>query len=178
MSRYVVEAERDGRFWFLRVVGRHDLFTQSLRLDQAEDMVRDLIAAMDDVDAESVEVEIQPVIEDLDAEVIQARAEKVIADHFAYMASTSLRTVARRLSRMGLSVRDVGRILGISHQRAAQLLTGDEPRHPELPDDERVTRRVDEILSSFAGEPAKGKRRPPLEILEREAAEREAATRR
>ena len=64
---YTVLAERDGRFWFLRVMGREELFTQSVRLDQAEDMVRDLIATWDEVPADSFAIRIAPRLgKDLD----------------------------------------------------------------------------------------------------------------
>jgi hypothetical protein len=57
---YTVFAERDGHFWFLRVMGREEMFTQSVRLDQAEAMVRDLIATWDQVPDDSFDLRLVP----------------------------------------------------------------------------------------------------------------------
>ena len=48
--RYLVEFERSGDRWALRVPDLPGVFTQTRRLDQAAAMARDAIAAMLDVD--------------------------------------------------------------------------------------------------------------------------------
>src|SRR5215813_3803557 len=102
-------AHRSDGWWALEVTGDglpHPVYTQARRLDQAEDMVRDLLALHFGIGVNDVgQVEIVPV---LDA----ALAEEV----------TQTRRVAQRLKAQGLAQRDITVLLGISHQAVSQLL--------------------------------------------------------
>lgn len=117
---YWVLAERDGKFWFLRVLSRPELFTQTLRLDQAEAMVRDLVATWDEVDPDSFDVRlrirIDPQVDDATEAVRHVRLIQALGSNLT-------RTLAAHLVReKGLSLRDAGRVLELAHQRVAQLL--------------------------------------------------------
>lgn len=47
-------AEPDGPVWLLRVVGRPELVTAARSLDEADAIVRDLVATVDDRDAATI----------------------------------------------------------------------------------------------------------------------------
>lgn len=89
-------------------------------------------AAEDFADAVSIaeEVEVDPgtitVVVDLPAEVLQrletARLQRVEADTAAHRAASRSREAAIAMAEMGLTLRDIGWTLGLSHQRVAQIL--------------------------------------------------------
>lgn len=120
-TTYEVIAKRDGGSWLLRVPAV-DRSTQALRLDQAEEMARDLISIMTGLPPESFEIEIttklDPELSGLLAQVARAKAEAV--EH-QQQASRLQRQAVRVLTDSGLTVRDTGRLLGLTHQRVAQL---------------------------------------------------------
>ena len=119
--RYEVLASRDGDSWLLRVPAV-DRSTQALRLDQAEEMARDLIAIMTNRPSDSFDVEIttrlDPELSDLLSQVARAKSE---AKERQEEASRLQRQAVRALTESGLTVRDTGRLLGLTHQRVAQL---------------------------------------------------------
>lgn len=119
--RYEVLASRDGDSWLLRVPAV-DRSTQALRLDQAEEMARDLIAIMTNRPSDSFDVEIttrlDPELSDLLSQVARAKSE---AKERQKEASRLQRRAVRALTESGLTVRDTGRLLGLTHQRVAQL---------------------------------------------------------
>jgi predicted RNase H-like HicB family nuclease len=121
---YEVVASRDGKWWALRVPELRGVYSQVRRLDQAEDMARDAIAAFLDNNPESFGVSLTIHLPaDVRAEVdnvIDLRA--VIEEREREYAELSRRLAARLVEREGLSIRDAGRVLGVSHQRVAQLM--------------------------------------------------------
>jgi predicted RNase H-like HicB family nuclease len=123
--RYTVTAAREGGWWELDVKELEGVFSQARRLDQAEAMARDVIATMLDVPEDSFDVDIMPTLVgplagDL-AEALRARSEAAEAQEAERRATDD---AARRLQAEGLPVRDIGRLLGVSYQRAAKLLSG------------------------------------------------------
>jgi len=120
---YQVTAQRDGDYWLLDVpaIGRA---TQSRRLDQADDMVRDLIAIMTDKPEDSFDIDL---VVDLDPKLTRLISEVVVAKEEAARlqeaASAAQRQAIARLTRKGFTARDTGRLLGLTHQRVAQLRT-------------------------------------------------------
>ena len=124
---FQVTARRSGGWWALEITGgglHYPAYTQARRLDQAQAMVRDLLALHFDLSpAEVGDVEIAPVLDAaLAAEVTRTRhareqAEKVRAD-----ATTQPRLTARHLKEQGLAQRDISILLGVSHQAVSQLL--------------------------------------------------------
>lgn len=121
---YEVVAQRDGRYWFLRVAELPGLFSQVRRLDQADEMARDAIAAFLDIAPGSFEVSV--VVElpgDLQRDVASVNdLRDVIARSEREYADLTRRLAARLVEGEGLTVREAGRVLGVSHQRIAQLV--------------------------------------------------------
>ncbi len=125
MKRHVVHARRVGSWWALDVEGVNGAHTQVRRIDQAAEMARDAIAGVLDVARDSFEVSIVPVVPAAVRTVIDdathARSQAVQAQD---AATRLMREAAQRLIDEGLTVRDAGVLLGVSHQRIAQLLAG------------------------------------------------------
>ena len=97
--------------------------TQARSLADAEGMVRDYIAMMHGVSEHSFEVEITPEVGGgLDEAVRDARDAVRSAEAARRSAAQASRAVAGRLRAAGLTGRDIGAVLGVSAQRASQLL--------------------------------------------------------
>lgn len=121
MSTYTALVSRDGRFWHVEVPEINRV-TQARNLNEVDLMARDLIAIMTGVEPDAVELDVQIQLPDSVrahlTEVEQARgAEAAARSH----ATTELRAAATELKNAGLSVRELGSVLGISYQRASQL---------------------------------------------------------
>jgi hypothetical protein len=124
-----VTARRSQGWWALEVTGDdlpYPAFTQARRLDQAEAMVRDLLALqLDTSPAEIGEVEITPVLDTaLADEVSQTRHAREQADKLRAEATAQTRRTALHLKEQGLAQRDISILLRLSHQAVSQLLAG------------------------------------------------------
>lgn len=122
MVAYTATAERDGRFWLVHVPAV-DRWTQARSLREVEAMAKDLVAVMLDVDPESVRVDLEirlpaSVQEHLEA----AKRLRDVAAEANSAAARESRAAARSLADQGMTMRDIGAALGISHQRVAQLV--------------------------------------------------------
>ena len=120
-------AHRSDGWWALEVTGDglpHPIYTQVRRLDQAEAMVRDLLALHFEIGVNDVgQVQIVPVLDaGLAEEVSQTRRAREQADRLRADATAQTRRVAQRLKAQGLAQRDISVLLGISHQAVSQLL--------------------------------------------------------
>ncbi len=104
----------------------HPAFTQARRLDQAENVVRDLLAVHFGVEVgETGEVEIVPVLEAALADVVsQTRSTREEAERLRIDAVYLTRETAQRLKAEGLPQRDISILLGVSHQAVSQMLAG------------------------------------------------------
>ncbi len=121
---YEVLAERDGRYWFLRVAQLPGVFSQVRRLDQADEMARDAIAAFLDIAPDSVEVTVVARLpEDVRHDLASVRDLRAAIERNEREYAELTRRLARKLvEREGLTVREAARILGLSHQRVAQVV--------------------------------------------------------
>lgn len=124
MKHYTAKVWREGKFWVVTVDGL-PMATQARNPREVPGMTRDFIASYTDQPESSFEVEYRfefpaDVEEALhNAEQLQREAERA-----RKAAAAEIRRAARALKQAGLSVRDVGFALGISHQRAHQLIKG------------------------------------------------------
>ena len=109
--------------WAAELRGVH---TQVRRLEKAEAMVRDAISLFLDVRADSFDIQIEPVLpRDLQKKVGRARKVRGEAEALQQESVTVSSEVASELvHKAHFTVRDAGRVLGLSHQRIAQLLKG------------------------------------------------------
>lgn len=120
VTTYHARVERDGKFWLI-TVAEIDRATQARHLRELDTMTRDLIRVMGD--GGDFTVEYTYVLPDdtrraLDLmtqaqERASAAAKEAAAEHAAAAAS---------LHNAGVPLRDIGVVLGVSHQRAHQLV--------------------------------------------------------
>ena len=122
---YTARCQRSQGWWAIEVPEVSGVFSQARRLAGVEAMARDAISLMLDVPQDSFDVVVQPELPtDLAAEVDAARELREIAERCQRDATAAATAVARKLAdRHGLTFRDIGRLLGVSHQRVHQLLT-------------------------------------------------------
>ena len=120
---YTAVCERAERWWAIRIEELPGVFTQVRRLDQAEAMARDAVAQMLGVPGTTFEVDVQPVVPaDLRRLVAEVRTARSRSEQASEAAATATRTAAEELVRRGLTMREAGVLLGLSHQRIAQLV--------------------------------------------------------
>lgn len=120
---YEVTAERDGRFWLVHVPAI-ERYTQARNIPEIEPMARSLINAMTDEPEASVDLSIEIKVP---AAVIEHRnrSRELFAQAAASNAEAALeaRLAAQALKDAGLTVRDIGKYLDVSFQRAQQLVS-------------------------------------------------------
>lgn len=123
-TTYQATATREGRWWLIAVPSVGGV-TQARSLAEAPLMARELVAVTLDVPLDDVEVDVSVVsVDGIDVvgevEAIEqarrdaARLEREAAEKAGRLAST--------LAEKGVTLRDVGTALGVTHQRAHQLV--------------------------------------------------------
>ena len=126
VKTYSVLAERDeAGWWAVRVLDLPGVLTQTRRLDQVEKFAReaiDLAVSVRHAPKGKYAVQIDPRVPGFDDDLANVRAVRVDAERLQTEAAERTRVIARRLAQRGLTVRDIGAALGVSHQRAAQLV--------------------------------------------------------
>lgn len=120
-------AHRSEGWWALEVTGDdlpYPAYTQARRLDQAEAVVRDLLALHFGISEDAVgQIEIVPALDAaLADEVSHTRRAREQAERLRADASAQTRRTAQHLKEQGMAQRDISALLGISHQAVSQLL--------------------------------------------------------
>jgi hypothetical protein len=105
-------------------------FSQARRLDQVEEMAREAIALVRDLPPDEIDVVVHPEIPDPEIETLlrDVRYHRNVAEEAAELAASGSIEAAKRLAERGYGVRDIGSLLGVSFQRAAQLTSAPEAR--------------------------------------------------
>ncbi|MBF0686967.1 MAG: HicB family toxin-antitoxin system [Cellulomonas sp.] len=122
-TTYTATAARDGRWWTVTVpdIG----VTQARRLTEVETMARELVAVTLDVPLDEVGVHVVVArVGDVDvaARLAAIRDERAQAQRLEAAARAHAAALARDLVAQDVPLRDVGAVLGVSHQRAHQLV--------------------------------------------------------
>jgi predicted RNase H-like HicB family nuclease len=123
-ATYQVTTHRDDSgWWFARVEGVQGAVTQARRLDQVPAMAREVLSLLLDVPPDSFDVVVVPKLpESVAATLAQAQDLRQRAEELRSAASSSSAEAAAQLAGVGLSMRDIGELLGVSFQRAQQLV--------------------------------------------------------
>lgn len=96
--------------------------SQVKRLERADEEMREAIAFQPGRDTEEFDIVMVPQLaSDLSSAVEEAVAARAEAEVAARHAAETARRAVRELRARGLSVRDLGTLMGVSYQRAAQL---------------------------------------------------------
>ncbi|MDN6387171.1 MAG: hypothetical protein L0J86_05775 [Corynebacterium sp.] len=122
MTTFTVTAERGtGPVWVLECpeVGA---VSQTRRLGNAADEMREAISYLSGLAPSEVDIVVEPILPGEVSE-LKARADSLRqqADEANEHAARANRAVVSRLRQDGYSLRDIGIILGVSHQRVAAL---------------------------------------------------------
>jgi hypothetical protein len=125
IKTYTVRAERSGHWWALDAPEIPGLYSQARRLDQAEEMARDAVSAMLDLPSDSFEIEVVPVLSPGTEEVLRDRAtaRSEAADAERRREAVDREAALALTKGEGLTVRDAGKVMGLSYQRVSQLAT-------------------------------------------------------
>lgn len=120
--RYRVEVVRSGGWWAIGVPGYPGVYSQARRIDQVpKQAAAALSLALDcEVSPDDIDVEAHPGGE-LDEAISQARAAREAAELSRERASTAMRQAVAKGLAAGLPLRDIGRLLGVTHQRVAAI---------------------------------------------------------
>ncbi|MFJ9387721.1 hypothetical protein ACIRON_02800 [Nocardioides sp. NPDC101246] len=122
MKTYEVLADRDEQYWRVRVPAV-DRVTSARHVREIETMARDLIAIMEDVEPDSFEIDMRIELPaDVRAHLDAAARLREEATRANAEAAQEARAAARGLVDAGMPLRDAGAVLGVSHQRVAQLV--------------------------------------------------------
>lgn len=122
---YRVTATREGKWWEISVMGLDEV-TQARKVADIEQNARALIAVTKDVPIDEVRVGVDLVVGDLDR-VAQRAGEihltRERAERMREEATAAAEKLAKELEDAGVPMRDIGTILGLSHQRVHQILS-------------------------------------------------------
>lgn len=124
MTAYDVVVTREGKWWMVSIP-ELDGLTQARRLEEAPAMARDYISLTLDVPVNEVDVTMGVI--DIDGvniagELERLHAERAEADAARDRVVEDTQRLAKTLASKKIPVRDIGAILGVSHQRAHQLV--------------------------------------------------------
>ncbi|MFJ6417413.1 helix-turn-helix domain-containing protein [Paeniglutamicibacter sp. NPDC091659] len=118
-----VTATRDGRFWFLKSDDIENFYTQALNIAEIPIMAKDLAATLTERPESDFDVEISFDTPEVTAHLRETAALAAKAEEPKAESALERRAAALVLRRQGVTVRDIGTVLGVSHQRAQQLVS-------------------------------------------------------
>jgi hypothetical protein len=131
---YEVRAWQEEGWWLARIIGASgdadltpvNALTHARSLNQIEQVVRDLVAMILDLDERAFEVEVEYVLpSDVDLLVCEAIGAQTWLDAARELFRERTAAAARALSDQGFSRREAATLLGLSDRRLDQLLRGD-----------------------------------------------------
>ena len=123
-QRTRVEVVRSGRWWAITVPELGRVFSQARRLDQVEDRAREALALLLDIpESEVGELEVQVTVPaSAEAVLKELTAAQAAAAQAASETARIRPAAAQALRGEGLTLRDIGYLLGVSHERVHQML--------------------------------------------------------
>lgn len=122
MGTYHANVQRGDKYWVI-YVPEVDRWTQARHLREVDAVARDLVAIMDEVPADSFDLEQHiDLPSDVQDELAVSASLREQAARNQADAARLVRHAAAKLYEQGLPYRDVGQVLGVSFQRAKQLV--------------------------------------------------------
>lgn len=125
MTEYQAFVSREGKWWMIHVPGIDGL-TQARRLSEAGLMAKEFVAVTLGIPVESVSISVRVVevegVANVGDRINAIIADRAKSDGLARKASAEAVALARDLAGHDVPVRDIGEVLGVSHQRAHQLI--------------------------------------------------------
>lgn len=132
MTTYHVHVTREGKWWMIAIPELKGL-TQARRLSEVDTMAREWIAVTLDCEIDEVSIILSTtVVDGIDVKQMFAEIEAG-RDEAARMEAevrAKSEAFAKQLADADIPVRDIGTIMGVSFQRAHQLVTAnDDSKH-------------------------------------------------
>jgi predicted RNase H-like HicB family nuclease len=123
-STYEVTITREGKWWTVNIP-ELNIVTQARRLIEVEANAREAIAVTLDVPVDSETIHVTVAVDDIDVttRVERIREDRARAAELERAAATEATELAADLAGAGVAMRDIGSLLGVSFQRAQQLVT-------------------------------------------------------
>ncbi|WP_246216554.1 HicB family toxin-antitoxin system [Mycobacterium botniense] len=131
-----MDVTRDGKWWMITVpelngyIGADGAInlstvTQARRISEVPSQAKDFICTVTDMAPSEVDLHITIYVDDIDVtdRANKLAAERQTAERHAAAAAAEAKSLARELAARGVPVRDVGEVLGVSFQRAQQLIS-------------------------------------------------------
>ena len=116
-------ARKDGRWWVVQCDQYPGAISQVARLDQAQEHQREAIGFVAGLPQETIAVAVRAVLDPaITLEMEEADRLRKEAESAADLSAERRRHAAMAMKAAGLTVRDIGTVLHVSHQRAHQLL--------------------------------------------------------
>ena len=123
MQEFTSTARKDGRWWVVQCDQHPGAISQVARLDQAQEHPREAIAFVADLPVETIAVTVRVVLDPaIPIELEEADRLRHEAESTAKLSAQRRRHAALAMKAAGLTVRDIGTVLHVSHQRAHPLL--------------------------------------------------------
>lgn len=123
MREFTSTARKDGRWWVVQCDQHPGAISQVARLDQAQEHQREAIAFVVDQPVETIGVTVRAALDPaITVELEKADRLRGEAESTAELSAQLRRQAALAMKAAGLTVRDIGTVLHVSHQRAHQLL--------------------------------------------------------
>jgi predicted RNase H-like HicB family nuclease len=173
VKTYRATVERDDRWWLVKSPDVAGALAQVKRIEHAREAIRDVISLILDVPVEEVEVAIELELGDVALDVREATELRQQAEELQARASRRMREAASILAGLGMTIRDIGTLLGVTHQRVAQLLAVSQQESHRVSPEERTAKLMGKLAASETAavyEAGKPRRRPrPAEPRRRSA---------
>ncbi|OHO29888.1 hypothetical protein HMPREF2656_01460 [Corynebacterium sp. HMSC034B08] len=122
MGSFTVTAERGASGAWVLECAELGVVSQTRRLDRAEKEVLEALAFQSGLAPTEFEVEVIPILPS-EVETLRQRAEElgVKAKEANGKAAAARSELAQKMKAEGFTLREMGQVLGVSYQRAAEL---------------------------------------------------------
>jgi hypothetical protein len=124
MQQFTSTARKDGRWWVVQCDQHPGAISQVARLDQAQEHQREAIAFVAGLPQEKVSVTVRAALDPaITLQLEEADRLRLESESAAKLSAEGRRHAALAMKAAGLTVRDIGTVLHVSHQRAHQLVS-------------------------------------------------------
>jgi predicted RNase H-like HicB family nuclease len=133
VKTYTAVYERDGNAWLVEIAEEPPCHSWGRTLSAAHSNIRDALALWLDQSPDSFEIRDDVRLpQELEHQLSAVRQYKTALERFQHTLTQLTAQTAQALTRSGLSMRDAGRLMGLSHQRIDQLLDIAKPDVADL----------------------------------------------
>lgn len=120
--KVTAHAQHGEKWWVVSVDEVEGLFTQTRRLDEIPDMVRDALTLCPEITTTPWETEVEIIVDEpFITDIHEAKEATQEAARLQVEAAAKIRSIATRLRERGLSFKDIATLLDVSVARAQQL---------------------------------------------------------